>query len=64
MNERNFDIFRFPHSLDDLLSGNAFRGGGQELRLEAVPGTQFQRYTATWREPSQGVLPAPWATTL
>jgi outer membrane protein insertion porin family len=52
LNERNFDILRFPHSLDDLLSGNAFRGGGQELRLEAVPGTQFQRYTATWREPS------------
>src|SRR5205085_8691739 len=24
LNERNFDIFRFPHSLDDLLSGNAF----------------------------------------
>jgi outer membrane protein assembly complex protein YaeT len=52
LNERNFDIFRWPRSLDDLLSGNAFRGGGQELRLEAVPGTEFQRYTATWREPS------------
>jgi outer membrane protein insertion porin family len=52
LNERNFDIFRFPRSLDDLLSGNAFRGGGQEFRVEAVPGTQLQRYVASWREPS------------
>src|SRR5262249_25284416 len=52
LNERNFDIFRFPRSLDDLLSGNAFRGGGQEFRVEAVPGNRFQRYTASLREPS------------
>src|SRR5262245_58883579 len=52
LNERNFDILRFPRSLDDLLSGNAFRGAGQEFRLEAMPGTQFQRYTASFREPS------------
>lgn len=52
LNERNFDIFNFPRSMDDLLSGNAFRGGGQEFRLEAVPGTQVQRYVMSWREPS------------
>ncbi len=51
LNERNFDITRFPTSIDDLLSGNAFRGAGQEFRVEAVPGTQLQRYTASWREP-------------
>jgi outer membrane protein assembly complex protein YaeT len=51
LNERNFDITRWPTSFDDLLSGHAFRGGGQEFRLEAVPGTQLQRYTASWREP-------------
>lgn len=51
VNERNFNIFRLPRSLDDLLSGNAFRGGGQEFRLEAVPGTRFQRYTVSFREP-------------
>lgn len=51
VNQRNFDILRVPTSLDDLFSGKAFRGGGQELRLEAMPGTQFQRYAATWREP-------------
>jgi outer membrane protein assembly factor BamA len=51
LNEHNFDIARWPTSLEDMLSGNAFRGGGQELRLEAVPGTQLQRYTMSWREP-------------
>ncbi|MEI6770053.1 MAG: outer membrane protein assembly factor BamA [Planctomycetota bacterium] len=51
LNERNFDITRVPTSLDDLMSGGAFRGAGQEFRLEAVPGTQLQRYTASFREP-------------
>jgi outer membrane protein assembly complex protein YaeT len=51
LNEKNFDITRFPTSFDDFMAGRAFRGAGQELRLEAVPGTQVQRYSATWREP-------------
>jgi outer membrane protein assembly complex protein YaeT len=51
LNERNFDISRVPTSWDDFLSGRAFRGAGQELRIEAVPGTLVQRYSATFREP-------------
>ncbi len=51
VNERNFDLFRLPHSWDDVWEGRAFRGGGQEFRIEAVPGTQFQRYTVSLREP-------------
>ncbi len=51
LNERNFDLFRLPRSFDDLLNGTAFRGAGQELRIEAVPGTQLQRYTVSLREP-------------
>lgn len=50
LNERNFDLFRVPTSFDDLLNG-AFRGAGQELRIEAVPGTQLQRYVVSLREP-------------
>lgn len=49
--QRNFDILRVPTSLDDLFGGKAFRGGGQEFRIEAMPGSQFQRYAITWREP-------------
>lgn len=51
LNERNFDILRFPTSWDDFRYGRAWRGAGQEMRIEAVPATTFQRYTATFREP-------------
>jgi outer membrane protein assembly complex protein YaeT len=51
LNERNFDILNFPTSWDDIVNGRAFRGGGQEFRLEAVPGNQLQRYTVSWRDP-------------
>ena len=54
LNQRNFDILRVPRSLDDLVNGRAFRGAGQELRIEAMPGTQFQRYAITFREPYLG----------
>jgi outer membrane protein insertion porin family len=50
-NERNFDITGWPSSWEDFRTGRAFRGAGQELRLEATPGTQEQRYVATFREP-------------
>jgi outer membrane protein assembly complex protein YaeT len=50
-NERNFDISNIPTSWDDFLNGRAFRGAGQELTIEAVPGTQLQRYSFTFREP-------------
>jgi outer membrane protein assembly factor BamA len=51
LNERNFDILNWPTSIEDIVSGRAFRGGGQEFRMEAVPGNQFQRYTVSWRDP-------------
>jgi outer membrane protein assembly complex protein YaeT len=51
LNERNFDIWRYPTSFADIWNGTAWRGAGQELRIEAVPGTVVQRYSATIREP-------------
>jgi outer membrane protein assembly factor BamA len=51
LNERNFDICRFPTSLSDFWEGRAFRGAGQEFRVEAVPGTELQRYSVSFREP-------------
>jgi outer membrane protein insertion porin family len=51
LNERNFDITRIPTSWADWSEGRAFRGAGQEFRVEAVPGTQVQRYTVSFREP-------------
>ena len=51
IDEQNFDLFRLPRSWDDVRNGTAFRGAGQRFRLEAAPGTELQRYTATFQEP-------------
>ncbi len=51
LDERNFDILRFPRSFQDLFSGYAFRGAGQTFRLEAVPGSDFQRYMMSFGQP-------------
>lgn len=51
LEERNFDITRFPTSFQDLIGGTAFRGAGQTLRIEAVPGNQFKRYSVNFSEP-------------
>jgi outer membrane protein assembly complex protein YaeT len=51
LNERNFDILNPPTSLQDFFNGQAWRGAGQEFRLQAMPGTQLQQYSATFREP-------------
>ncbi|MCR9119197.1 MAG: BamA/TamA family outer membrane protein, partial [bacterium] len=51
IDERNFDITKPPLSYNDFIYGNPFRGGGQGFRLEAVPGTQVQRYLMSFSEP-------------
>ena len=51
IDEQNFDITRLPTSWEDIRNGTAFRGAGQRFRLEAAPGTELQRYTATFQEP-------------
>ena len=51
IDERNFDITRLPTSFRDLVSGQAFRGGGQQFSLELVPGQNVQRYSASLTEP-------------
>jgi outer membrane protein assembly factor BamA len=62
INERNFSLTRWPTSWDDFRYGRAFRGDGQELRIELAPGTQFQRYSITWREPY--LLDTPFGLTV
>ena len=51
IDERNFDITRFPTSWRDFVEGTAFRGAGQGFRIEAMPGTQVQRYLVSFTEP-------------
>ena len=51
IDEQNFDIRALPSSWEDVRSGRAFRGAGQRFRLEAAPGTEVQRYVASFTEP-------------
>ncbi len=51
IDERNFDLWRFPTSWSDLTEGRAFRGAGQGFRLELLPGNQVQRYMVSFTEP-------------
>jgi len=51
IDEKDFDITKFPRNFQDILDGNAFRGGGQAFRLEVVPGQDLQRYLVSFTEP-------------
>ena len=51
IDEKDFDITRFPRNFQDIFDGNAFRGGGQAFRLEVVPGQDLQRYLVSFTEP-------------
>jgi outer membrane protein insertion porin family len=51
LEEKNFDWRRVPRSWDDWVNGTAFRGDGQGLRIEALPGSQVQRYAIQFTEP-------------
>lgn len=58
IDERNFDIMRWPTSFQDFANGTAFRGAGQTFRVEAVPGSVFKRYTVSFADPNLlGYLP-------
>lgn len=58
VDERNFDITRWPTSFQDFANGTAFRGAGQTFRIEAVPGSLFKRYTVSFADPNLfGYLP-------
>jgi outer membrane protein insertion porin family len=51
IDERNFDIWRPARSVQDLIDGTAWRGGGQAFRLELVPGSVLQRYLVSISDP-------------
>ena len=51
LNETNFDITRLPRNFQEILDGTAFRGAGQQFRLEIVPGADLERYLVSFSEP-------------
>ncbi len=51
LQEDNFDIWRVPRNFQEVVDGTAFRGRGQRLRIEAVPGAEVSRYLVSLTDP-------------
>ncbi len=52
VDEQNFDWTRLPTSWEDIRDGVAWRGNGERLQIQLVPGTELQRYSITWQNPN------------
>ena len=49
--QKNFDIRDKPKSFSDFITGKAFKGAGQSLRIALEPGTERSRYSINFTEP-------------
>lgn len=49
--EKDFDITAWPRKVNQSLNRRAWSGGGQQFRVEAVPGTELERYLVSWTNP-------------
>jgi outer membrane protein insertion porin family len=47
----NWDWTDTPDSLGELLSGRAFRGAGQTVSIDLLPGTEVEEYSASFTDP-------------
>lgn len=50
--DKNFDIFDLPKDLNDLASGNAFRGAGHVFNIRVAPGANRQEATISVFNPA------------
>jgi len=50
-NQRNFDIMDWPDSFSEFVTGKAFKGAGQSLRIAIEPGTEVTQYSIAFTEP-------------
>ncbi len=51
LTQRNFDLMDWPDTPGEFFSGRAFRGAGQTMRLEALPGNRVETYAISFTEP-------------
>lgn len=51
LEQRNFDITDWPESFGEFVTGQAFKGAGQTLKIALEPGTQVSQYSASFTEP-------------
>ena len=49
--QRNFDISDWPESFGEFITGQAFKGAGQSLRIALEPGTEVSEYLLSFSEP-------------
>jgi len=49
--QRNFDIKDRPESFEEFITGKAFKGAGQNLRIALQPGTEVSEYSINFTEP-------------
>ena len=49
--QRNFDIAKYPRTMRELFSGDAFTGGGQRMKLSFSPGTRVTTGYINFFEP-------------
>jgi outer membrane protein assembly complex protein YaeT len=49
--QRNFDIHDMPESFGEFITGKAFKGAGQALRIAFQPGTDVSQYSISFTEP-------------
>jgi outer membrane protein insertion porin family len=49
--QRNFDISDWPESFGEFITGEAFKGAGQSLRIAAEPGMEVSQYSISFTEP-------------
>ncbi len=49
--QKNFDIKDKPESFEEFITGKAFKGAGQDLRIALQPGTEVSEYSISFTEP-------------
>jgi outer membrane protein assembly factor BamA len=49
--QKNFDIKDRPESFYEFITGRAFKGAGQNLRIALSPGTEISEYSISFTEP-------------
>lgn len=69
LENRNFDLFDLPVGRgrdfwSEVIRGQAFRGAGQRLRLQAEPGSELSRFRIDFTEPYLFDLPLRFDTSL
>ena len=49
--QKNFDIHDHPENFGEFITGKAFKGAGQALRIALQPGTYVSQYSISFTEP-------------